>query len=968
MPALIMLNSCQTAKGHLQPGMFGLSDALLNIGVPAVIAMGFSVLDNYATLFAEVLFQQLAEKAPILKAYHRALRAMQQQEQQETGATTAIQWLIPQLYYSNQISNIVNWQLSFTPLQVSHKRFANSSATITSPFGKHYYFIGRRRESARVIRKLRKNDSIVLTGQGGIGKTAFVEHLVQRLIAYNSSFHCFAFNETAIGFESMLETLQQFLEEQGEKHISTTLDRFTDVSLKLDHLVQQVLKYCIPVWVFDSMESCQQGPVKPLLEKHADWVFYVQKNLLNKFPVIFSGRYPISELRDIIPYSLGEVSFNDFYIKCLQLGSDATLHGNSACSYANVAYLLYTKFGGNYRALEIFDEIYKNRFDQLNELLQQLNNITETVQSKIAGEGKRIVFAELMKILTSGQFNTLSLLTNFYQPVRSVALEFQENGYDFLPDLQVLKDLTLLEAYQIKPGSAAPGHNYYYVTPLTKEWVKSYHSSGSGFNHDKAGAYYIYEFDNFQEYKTLGEAFIHFGISGNLPMLHDIGAVLSNVFYEKQFFQKSLDYSLQTEALLSENVNIAVLNRIGIIYKIQGHYERALQYFEKCLILHRQTGSSEELHEVYHNMANTLIETGEYELAINRLFNCIALEQQVNDQLAMVKTYNSIGKIYSISQQTDKALEFYERSLSIQRQLNQFDDGYTLNSLSELYIKKGLPEKALQYLNEALGQARKRGNYVVEAATLNRISNIYQDRKEFQKAYELLQESLTISQSIEDYHAVAETLNNLALIYLAEGAFEKALERFQLAWQILENSGPQRLKATLASNLGKLYETSGDFEKALHYFRESLLVYEKLGHQYEQCKTLRAIGAVCRQKGDNDTALKALERGLVLVRILKDRAQEGFMLTELVKQYRYTGSFAMALNYFNQASTIFKELDNREEECNVKFNLALLHIHYNKENEAMPILQECRWKQVIFLRFFKWFKKTLICRYLVLYI
>lgn len=945
MPALVILNSCQTAKGQLQPGMFGLSDALLNIGVPAVIAMGFSVLDSYATLFAGVLFQHLAEKEPLLKAYHLALRAMQQQEQQEMSASIAMQWLIPQLYYSKSVAHVVDWQLPFTSFQVSNKRFTNSGAKITSPFGKHYYFIGRRRESARLISKLRKHEPLFLTGQGGVGKTAFVQHLVQRLKVYNSSFHCFAFNETAIGFGSILETLQRFLEEQGEIGIPVTLEKFADVSLQLDHLVQLTLKYCIPIWVFDSMESCQQGPAKPLLEKHAEWVVYVQKNLLKKYPVIFSGRYPVSELPDISPYSLGEVSFNDFYLKCLQLSLDAMQDSHAECSYTNISYLLYSKFGGNYRALEIFNEIYKNRFHQVHELRQQLTSITETVHAQMTGEGKRIVFVELLKILTSRQLNTLTLLTYFYKPVRSVALEFQENGYDFLPDLQVLKDLTLIEAYQIKPPSAGQAHNYYYVTPLIKEWIRLYQPSNAGFNHEKAGAYYIYEFDSFQEYKSLEEAFNHFGISGNLPMLNDIGAVLSNFFLEKHFFQESLDYSLRTEALLKENVYIATINRIGIIYKIRGAYEQALQYFEKSLRLHQQTGSTEELYEVYHNMANTYIEMGKYKLAIPGLLNCIAIEQQVNDQVALANTCNSIGKVYSILQQTDKALEYYERSLAIQRALDRFDDGYTLNNISELYIKKGFPDKALQYLNEALGQARKRGNYIVEAATLNRISNIHQDRKEFQKAYELLQESLTISQSVADYLTRAESLNNLGLIYLIEGAFEKAMQRFQDAWQILEDTGPQRMKAVVVSNLGKLYESSGEFDNALYYFRESLLEYENLNHQYEQCKTLRAISTVCQKKGDYETALKALERGLALVRILQNREEEGLILVGLGNQYKYTGDFSMALNYFNQARLIFKEENNKEEECNVIFELALLHMHFNKENEAKPILLECLLEQ-----------------------
>ena len=70
-PALVLLSSCQTAQGQKEETFKGVSNRLLEIGVPAVVAMGLSISDYFATVFAGHLYQQLAEKEPL----HRAFQA-----------------------------------------------------------------------------------------------------------------------------------------------------------------------------------------------------------------------------------------------------------------------------------------------------------------------------------------------------------------------------------------------------------------------------------------------------------------------------------------------------------------------------------------------------------------------------------------------------------------------------------------------------------------------------------------------------------------------------------------------------------------------------------------------------------------------------------------------------------------------------------------------------------------------------
>ena len=72
-PALVLLSSCQTAQGQKEETFKGVSNRLLEIGVPAVVAMGLSISDYFATVFAGHLYQQLAEKEPLHRAFQSAI-------------------------------------------------------------------------------------------------------------------------------------------------------------------------------------------------------------------------------------------------------------------------------------------------------------------------------------------------------------------------------------------------------------------------------------------------------------------------------------------------------------------------------------------------------------------------------------------------------------------------------------------------------------------------------------------------------------------------------------------------------------------------------------------------------------------------------------------------------------------------------------------------------------------------------
>ncbi len=62
---LVVLNSCESAAASANDAFAGIAHRLINVGVPAVVAMQFKILDNTATLFSEVFYSALITKFSI---------------------------------------------------------------------------------------------------------------------------------------------------------------------------------------------------------------------------------------------------------------------------------------------------------------------------------------------------------------------------------------------------------------------------------------------------------------------------------------------------------------------------------------------------------------------------------------------------------------------------------------------------------------------------------------------------------------------------------------------------------------------------------------------------------------------------------------------------------------------------------------------------------------------------------------
>ncbi|MGB0838493.1 MAG: tetratricopeptide repeat protein, partial [Chitinophagales bacterium] len=683
-PDVVVLSACQTAKGVETSDLSGIADALLQGGTPAVVAMAASIMDKCATIFTTRLYEKIAKGNSLATAFQAGYTAIKQYEVQRFEATikgqAPSQWLIPQLLMSQKVTHLINPLVEIQSIDFEKEAviIQGKKVLLLKERPENYVFIGRRREKYQIRNALNTCKTILLKGQGGVGKTAFAEHLVMRLLVSNPKRKVFVLDEKQPKVKDLLNRMIHYLgEEKGVKNVRIDVEGFEKLEDKFNFLLKQLESHCVPVFIFDNVESFQ------IQEKTPKWNIAQYEDVLSiltilhqskRFPVIVTGRYLIAELKNLKVCPMNTVAFGDFFRKCCQLNLrqlGAKLYAdtdeipiNKKTTFENIVETLHQAFGGNYRALEFFDELYVQKGqDGLKKTLETLEDLAKinVAQGVLAKMSENLVFEQLLGFLNEQEKDSLYLLAHFAIPVLPMAIGQQRNKTKRTKELEQAVQLTLAEV-QIGRDERIR----YYVSPLVKELLKQHIPNTFAFDAKIAGDYHKYVFDEQLTENVETEfiqAFEQYYVAGAKKEVGEIGEELSRYYYGVQQYQLAFDYGKRTTDLLGAETRGLLHNRLGLLYQTAGDLDAALKHLEQSL----------------------------------------ASDHRLKDRFGEGTTLNNISQIYAAKGDYERALSYLEQSLSIRQEIgDRFGEGTTLNNISQIYKVRGDYERALSYLEQSL--------------------------------------------------------------------------------------------------------------------------------------------------------------------------------------------------------------------------------------------------------------------------
>ncbi|MDE5084377.1 MAG: CHAT domain-containing protein, partial [Trichodesmium sp. St18_bin1] len=164
-----------------------------------------------------------------------------------------------------------------------------------------------------------------------------------------------------------------------------------------------------------------------------------------------------------------------------------------------------------------------------------------------------------------------------------------------------------------------------------------------------------------------------------------------------------------TQQVSDRSQEATTLNNIGLVYITIGQAQKALEYYEKALLISEEVG---------------------------------ARSQEAT-------TLSNIGLVYITIGQPQKALEYYEKALLISEEVGaRSQEATTLNNIGGVYHSIGKPQKALEYYEKALLISEEVGDRSQEATNLSNIGVVYRDSNQPEKAIDHWERSVKISLEI----------------------------------------------------------------------------------------------------------------------------------------------------------------------------------------------------------------------------
>jgi len=306
-------------------------------------------------------------------------------------------------------------------------------------------------------------------------------------------------------------------------------------------------------------------------------------------------------------------------------------------------------------------------------------------------------------------------------------------------------------------------------------------------------------------------------------------------------FKKAIEFHKKALGLanISKSLEFKVysLNMLGVVYRKTDAIQTALDHNHEALELAETIENpSDELKRginvSLNSIGNIYVALKQYGLAIDYFKQSLKLEDELGNTLGIAINYQNIGKCLEKQNNIEAALNKYQASLYYNKQINS-EKGKIIctNSISQIYIKQGKPNKALKLLKPNLIASNKLGDKYITVTVYINMGWSFLKLKQYNKSYEFLNKGLKIA---KEY--------NLS-----------------------------RTKFRAYSLLSELSQERGNYASALNYYKEAEIYDKEISNERNIRYVNDMIIRYDTEKKNNQIKVLAKENEIVKLQLQKNK-------------------------------------------------------------------------------------------------
>jgi len=209
------------------------------------------------------------------------------------------------------------------------------------------------------------------------------------------------------------------------------------------------------------------------------------------------------------------------------------------------------------------------------------------------------------------------------------------------------------------------------------------------------------------------------------------------------------------------------LNNFGFLYDNQGKTHKALDYYNKSLLLHREINNMPGIAGGLNNIGFIYYNFGDIKKALDCWQQSLKLEEASGNEVGLANTLNNLGAAYENLDDTASAYESYRKSAAIEKKINnKHGISISLINLAHVYHKQKQLDNSLNYYQKALVLQEEINDHSGTAIILSAIGLINSQKGNYNHAIDYLNKSLTLRKNVGDKQSVTQSYMQLGSVYL----------------------------------------------------------------------------------------------------------------------------------------------------------------------------------------------------------
>jgi signal transduction histidine kinase len=257
---------------------------------------------------------------------------------------------------------------------------------------------------------------------------------------------------------------------------------------------------------------------------------------------------------------------------------------------------------------------------------------------------------------------------------------------------------------------------------------------------------------------------------------------------------------------------------MGVVYYYKASFDTARIYLEKSLSLAIETDDKKQEALVYSDMGSMYKLQGNYALAIEYYMKSIPVFEELGEDDFYGRNLANIGIIHHTLKNNDRAIYFLEQAKSIaeEKDLPYLKVG-VYHALGTIYSDREEHAKCMDMMRKTLELSRSIGDKQSEIlATTSMALEYFRGFKDYDKALEYGKESLRLAEALGSQRQIVAAWNTLAEVYRERREYANCQEAALKAWEIDSTSLEGATNLALNISLSNIF--LGDKEKAAEFF------------------------------------------------------------------------------------------------------------------------------------------------------